>query len=80
MKADIVLATLNARYIHTAFGLRYLLANLGPLQNRAGLLEFDLSQRPTDIVKALLDKGGMAKLLREMGNTVYTAINERGQL
>src|SRR5262245_49827442 len=25
--ADIVLATLNAKYIHAAFGLRYLLAN-----------------------------------------------------
>jgi hypothetical protein len=30
--ADIVLTTLNAKYIHAAFGLRYLLANLGPLQ------------------------------------------------
>jgi hypothetical protein len=30
--ADIVLTTLNAKYIHAAFGLRYLLANLGELQ------------------------------------------------
>ncbi len=29
--ADIVLTTLNAKYIHAAFGLRYLLANLGDL-------------------------------------------------
>jgi len=26
---DILLTTLNAKYIHAAFGLRYLLANLG---------------------------------------------------
>ena len=32
---DIVLATLNAKYIHAAFGLRYLLANLGDLRPRA---------------------------------------------
>jgi hypothetical protein len=30
--ADIVLTTLNAKYIHAAFGLRYLLANLGELR------------------------------------------------
>jgi radical SAM superfamily enzyme YgiQ (UPF0313 family) len=52
--ADIVLATLNAKYIHTAFGLRYLFANLGPLQSRARLLEFDINQRPIDIAEALL--------------------------
>ena len=27
--SDILLTTLNARYIHAAFGLRYLMANLG---------------------------------------------------
>ena len=32
---DIVLTTFNARFIHCAFGLRYLLANLGPLKPRA---------------------------------------------
>ena len=52
--ADIVLTTLNAKYIHAAFGLRYLLANLGPLQSRAALAEFDINQRPLDIVEALL--------------------------
>lgn len=52
--ADIVLSTLNAKYLHAAFGLRYLLANLGPLRPRAELVEFDLSQRPLDIVEALL--------------------------
>jgi radical SAM superfamily enzyme YgiQ (UPF0313 family) len=53
---DILLTTLNAKYIHTAFGLRYLLANLGDLRPRASLLEFDINQRPSDIAEALLNE------------------------
>lgn len=53
--AEIVLTTLNARYTHCAFGLRYLLANLPPnLQARAVIREFEISQRPTDVLEALL--------------------------
>jgi radical SAM superfamily enzyme YgiQ (UPF0313 family) len=52
--AEIVLSTLNAKYIHAAFGLRYLLANLGPLRPRAAIVEFDINQRPVDIVEQLL--------------------------
>jgi len=52
--ADIVLSTLNAKYIHAAFGLRYLLANLGSLGERAVLAEFDINQRPVDIAEAIL--------------------------
>ena len=52
--AEIVLATLNAKYIHAAFGLRYLLANLRDLKPRACLLEFDINQRPLDIAEVLL--------------------------
>lgn len=33
--AEILLTTLNAKYIHAAFGLRYLQANLGRLQPRS---------------------------------------------
>ena len=51
---DIVLTTLNAKYIHAAFGLRYLLANLGELKSQACLAEFDINQRPLDIAEALL--------------------------
>lgn len=51
---DIVLSTLNAKYIHAAFGLRYLLANMGALRARAGIAEFDINQRPLDIAEALL--------------------------
>lgn len=52
--ADIVLTTLNAAWQHCAFGLRYLMANLGPLQERAAMLEFTINQRPLDIVEAIL--------------------------
>ncbi|HTD85460.1 MAG TPA: radical SAM protein, partial [Candidatus Binatia bacterium] len=50
----IVLTTLNAKYIHAAFGLRYLLANLGPLQSQACIVEFDINQRAMDIAEVLL--------------------------
>src|SRR5262245_18670182 len=51
---DILLTTLNAKYIHAAFGLRYLFANLGELQARARVMEFDINLRPLDIAEALL--------------------------
>jgi radical SAM superfamily enzyme YgiQ (UPF0313 family) len=52
--SDIILTTLNARYAHCAFGLRYLMANLGELQPRAEILEFDIRQRPLDIAERIL--------------------------
>src|SRR5258706_1149367 len=52
--SDIVLTTLNAKYIHAAFGLRYLMANLGSLASRAALIEFDINQRPLDIAEIIL--------------------------
>ena len=51
---DILLTTLNAKYIHAAFGLRYLLANLGELKARADIAEFDINQRPLDIAEQVL--------------------------
>jgi radical SAM superfamily enzyme YgiQ (UPF0313 family) len=54
MSVPIVLATLNARYMHSAFGLRYLYANLGDLQAQAKICEFTIQQRPIDIVEQLL--------------------------
>ncbi|HBA85866.1 MAG TPA: B12-binding domain-containing radical SAM protein [Verrucomicrobia bacterium] len=47
--ADIVLTTLNARYGHTAFGLRYLQANLGELAERSVIMEFDLQKSPQEM-------------------------------
>ncbi|HAB18344.1 MAG TPA: B12-binding domain-containing radical SAM protein [Verrucomicrobiales bacterium] len=66
MDPDILLATLNAKFIHTAFGLRYLLANLGELRPRAALAEFDINQRPIDIAEAIL-----ARNPRVLGLGVY---------
>jgi radical SAM superfamily enzyme YgiQ (UPF0313 family) len=51
---QIILTTLNARYMHTAFGLRYLYANLGPLKSSSSMIEFTIQQRPIDIVEKLL--------------------------
>jgi radical SAM superfamily enzyme YgiQ (UPF0313 family) len=64
--SDIVLTTLNAKYIHAAFGLRYLMANLGDLRERACLVEFDINQRPLDIAEVLL-----ARAPRILGFGVY---------
>src|SRR4249920_541795 len=55
--ADILLRTLNAKYAHSSFGLRYLIANLGDLQERAEIAEFDISQRPIDIAEKILARG-----------------------
>lgn len=54
MTSKILLTTLNSRYMHSAFGLRYLYANLGVLQSDASIVEFTIQQRPIDIVEALL--------------------------
>ena len=40
--------------MHTAFGLRYLYANLGELKAQALLQEFTIQQRPVDIAEKLL--------------------------
>ncbi|MES2979266.1 MAG: DUF4080 domain-containing protein [Pseudomonadota bacterium] len=57
--APIVLATLNARFIHASLGLRCLLANMdrhgGPgLRSKTALLEFVIHQSPTQIVEEVL--------------------------
>ena len=52
--SSIVLATLNARFVHASLGLRYLFANLGEMQSQAGIAEFVLGTRPTDVVEMLL--------------------------
>jgi radical SAM superfamily enzyme YgiQ (UPF0313 family) len=49
-----LLSTLNARYFHSSFGLRYLLANMGELQPDTAIREFIITQRPLDIAEALL--------------------------
>ncbi|NQY26053.1 MAG: DUF4080 domain-containing protein [Piscirickettsiaceae bacterium] len=51
---SIILSTLNARYMHTAFGLRYLLANMGDLQSHTKLLEFTIQESSLNIAEQLL--------------------------
>jgi radical SAM superfamily enzyme YgiQ (UPF0313 family) len=52
--SDIVLLGINARYRHTAFGLRCLQANLGELESRSVLVETTISQFPMEIVERVL--------------------------
>lgn len=52
---DIVLTTLNARYPHASFGLRYLYANMGALQARTKILEFVISDPVTSILSEILE-------------------------
>lgn len=51
---SIVLSTLNARYAHASLGLRYLLANMGELQERTRLHEFVIGAKTADVVERLL--------------------------
>jgi len=50
----IVLATVNARYAHTALGLRYLRANLGDLRGESEIVEFVLGRKTEEMVEQLL--------------------------
>jgi len=50
----IVLATLNARYIHASLGLRYLAANMSGLAADTTIAEFTIAERPIEIVERLL--------------------------
>lgn len=66
MNNTILLTTLNARYMHCAFALRYLYANLGELRAQAQIVEFTIQQRAIDIVEQLL-----ARDPRIIGFSVY---------
>jgi len=52
--SSIILTTLNARYMHTAFGLRYLYANMGELQHKTKIIEFTIQELPINIAEKLL--------------------------
>ena len=53
---DIILCTLNARYIHASLGLRYLHANMGHLKPFTSIQEFTINLRVADIAEQLLEK------------------------
>ena len=56
MRPDIILATVNSKWIHPSLALRLLKANLGPLEERCEIIEFALRQplqeKVTQILKA----------------------------
>jgi radical SAM superfamily enzyme YgiQ (UPF0313 family) len=64
--SEIVLATMNARYIHTAFGLRWIYAAMGDLQSRTEILEFTLRESPEEAARRIL-----ARNPRILGLGVY---------
>lgn len=51
---SILLTTLNARYTHASLGLRYLLANMGELQEQTRIQEFVIGAKATEIVERIL--------------------------
>jgi hypothetical protein len=56
MSADIILATINARYIHASLGLRYLRANLGAFRERSEILEFTIKRPVAEMVTEILKR------------------------
>lgn len=52
----IVLSTLNARYTHSAVGLRYLYANMQELQNSTSILEFSINDAIQSVAEKILDE------------------------
>ncbi|MCA8925808.1 MAG: DUF4080 domain-containing protein, partial [Planctomycetes bacterium] len=52
--ASLLLATLNARFAHSSFGLRYLRANLGELRAESALLELEITTPRDEVVEAVL--------------------------
>lgn len=51
----ILLTTLNARYAHSAIGLRYLYANLKEFQEDASILEFSINDAMQSVAEQILD-------------------------
>ena len=51
---DIVLAAINAKWIHPCYALRLLKANLGLLEHRCSILEFALRQRDSEKIDQIL--------------------------
>ncbi|MEA3383423.1 MAG: DUF4080 domain-containing protein [Campylobacterota bacterium] len=51
---DIILTTLNGRYMHSAIGLRYLYANLKELQAKTTIQEYVINEKIQDITEKIL--------------------------
>jgi radical SAM superfamily enzyme YgiQ (UPF0313 family) len=52
--ADILLCSINAKYIHANLGLRYLRANLGELHGRSLIAEYTIEQSADEIVEDVI--------------------------
>jgi radical SAM superfamily enzyme YgiQ (UPF0313 family) len=52
----IILTTINARFSHTSFGLRYLKANLHEYENSADLIEYSGANSIEDIAEEIIKK------------------------
>ena len=68
---SIVLATLNAKYIHASLGLRYLLANMGDLRPHTALREFTIARPPQEIADELLAAFDSTSARQIVGLGVY---------
>lgn len=55
-QSDIVLTTLNAKYVHANLGLRYLYANMQELQPNTSLHEFSINGQISEIAEQILAK------------------------
>jgi radical SAM superfamily enzyme YgiQ (UPF0313 family) len=53
---SILLTTLNARFAHTALGLRYLYANMKELQNDTQIVEFTINEQIQSIAEVILEQ------------------------
>ena len=53
---DILLAAINAKYIHSALGQRCIQANLGSLKDRSDLVEFDIRRRASEIAEQIISR------------------------
>ncbi|MBL7004412.1 MAG: DUF4080 domain-containing protein [Gammaproteobacteria bacterium] len=54
MTNSILLTTLNAKYIHSSLGLRYLYAQMEELQEQTTISEFNISDRVADIAEQII--------------------------
>jgi radical SAM superfamily enzyme YgiQ (UPF0313 family) len=52
--AEILLATINAKYVHPSLALRLLRANLGELEERSAIIEFALRQPLSEKIETIL--------------------------
>ena len=53
---EIVLTTLNARYWHSSFGLRYLMANMDELTDQTEMLEFGINDNLNEVLDSILQR------------------------